>query len=44
MQRDLDRVEMWADRNLMEFSKEKPRVLHLRTNTAANSTCWRTPR
>lgn len=39
-QRDFGRLERWADRNLLQLSKDKCRVLHLRRNTSIHQYCW----
>ncbi|GAB0190497.1 mitochondrial enolase superfamily member 1 [Grus japonensis] len=35
LQEDLDRLEEWANKNLMKFSKDKCKVLHLRKHNPA---------
>ena len=46
IQRDLDRLEKWADRNLMKYSKGKNKVLHLCRNNPMHQyrlqTGWKT--
>ena len=47
MQRDLNRLEKWADWNLMKFNRGNCKVLHLRRNNPMHKymvgpTVWRT--
>jgi len=41
--RNLNRLEKFADRNLMKFNKEYCKVLHLGRKTPGTSTCWGPP-
>ena len=40
IQRDLHRLEQWAQMNLKKFNKSKRKVLHLGVATPAISTIW----
>jgi len=46
IQRDLDRLEGWVERNVIKFSKGKCKVLHLGRNNPMHQyrlglTCWK---
>jgi len=43
IQQDLDRLESWAERNLMKFNKGKCRVLHLRRGGRTPIQAWGGP-
>ena len=40
IQRDVDRLEKWADRNLMKFNEGKCKVCTWGRTTPCISTCW----
>ncbi|KAK4823674.1 hypothetical protein QYF61_005645 [Mycteria americana] len=43
IQRHLDRLEKWANRNLIKFNKKNYEVLHLGGTIPGTSTCWGPP-
>ncbi|KAK4830805.1 hypothetical protein QYF61_013734 [Mycteria americana] len=43
IQRDLNRLEKWDDRNLIKFHKENCKILHLERNKPRHSTYWGPP-
>ena len=41
LQGDLDRLEEWANKNLMKFNKEKCKIMHLGKHTDWDPPGWR---
>lgn len=41
VQNNFNRLKKWADRNLMKYSKQKNKFLHLQNSNPHTSTCCR---